>query len=687
MSQLSHLGGMTSLVVAAGCWAATGGAITRRLDPPGSLRVVTGAVVAASAATVTLVALGTVGLLDRVPILALSAVLAGAASWWGRRRHPDRPWTAAPQVAAEPRWIRALALGSAGATTGLWSVQVVRALRTGITDFDSVNYHLTHAAAFVESGSIGGAHAAMADPFHAFHPMGQSLLGAGAIALAGTDLAVPLLHLGWLLLAFAAAWALGQPRGLGWSCVAVASVAVAVPAVAAFSGSATTDQPSIALALAAAALLSAVRDRPELVAVAGLAAGLAVGTKLSAVPVIAVLVLVVLLTGALPRRRLWLLGGAAALTGGAWYVRNVLIAGSPLPAMDLPVLRRTPTPVFDAIDDTLLDAVRTLGLSEVARSLMRALTTPGLVLVAIVLAIAAVAVLRGGPTRRLLGLAGLAGVVAYVVTPLSGTTTVPGVGPGFFVMANARYAMPAVALAGIAAVLMLWPPWRWVLVTASAGVVGLAVLEAARPETDGVAILFGPALGLGPAAWAALGAGTALVGAEVHRRSPLPDAARGVRLVGVGLLVALGTVGATLVADRYDRTRYAEPDGSVLYARSGPVLTWIEDQPPLAIAAVGLADLYPLAGADARHAVTYLGVQGPWSDLRAAASCAELRAAVNAMQPDAIVADVGGLESVVDVQHAVEWLTGAPNLRLVAEEASRRVFAVEGATSAAGCPD
>ncbi|MEQ1788489.1 MAG: hypothetical protein ABL966_15660, partial [Acidimicrobiales bacterium] len=590
-------------------------------------------------------------------------------------------------VAPEPGWIRALALVSAGATTGLWCVQVARSLRTGITDFDSINYHLTHSAAFVQSGSIGGAHSAMADPFHAFHPMGQSLLGAGTMALAGTDLAVPLLHLGWLLLAFAAAWALGQPRGLGWSCVAVASVAVAVPAVAAFSGSATTDQASIALALAAAALLSAVRERPELVAVAGLAAGLAVGTKLSAVPVIAVLVLVVLLTGALPRRRLWLLGAAATLTGGAWYVRNVLIAGSPLPAMDLPLLRRTPTPVFDAVDDTLLDATRALGLSEVARSLTRALTAPGLALVAIILTIAAIAVLRGGPTRRLLGLAGLAGVAAYVVTPLSGTTSVPGVAPGFFVMANARYAMPAVALAGIAAVLMLWPPWRWLLVTASAGVVGLAVLEAARPEADAVAILFGPALGLGPAAWAALGATAAVVGAEVHRRSALPSLARVPRIVGVGLVVAVGTLGATLAADRYDRTRYAEPEGSVRYARSGPVLAWIEAQPPLEIAAVGLADLYPLAGSDARHAVTYLGVRGPWSDLRAAATCAELRDAVNAMQPDAIVADIAGVESVVGVQRAVEWLTDAPNLRLVAQEASRRVFAVDGATSADGCPD
>ncbi|MEQ1787502.1 MAG: hypothetical protein ABL966_10640, partial [Acidimicrobiales bacterium] len=129
MSQLSVLGEMTSLVVATGCWAATGVAVTRRLDPPGSLRVVTAAIVAVSAATVALVALGTVGLLERGPIVALSAVLAGGAGWWSRRHHPPRPSIGAAPVAPEPGWIRALALVSAGATTGLWCVQVARSLR------------------------------------------------------------------------------------------------------------------------------------------------------------------------------------------------------------------------------------------------------------------------------------------------------------------------------------------------------------------------------------------------------------------------------------------------------------------------------------------------------------------------------------------------------------------------------
>lgn len=689
MSQLSHLGGVAALAVATAAWAITGILVARRLAAPAGLRAVIAAVAGASAATVELVGLGAVGLLARGPVLAAALAGGALAGWWARSR-PGAvdEGEAGPAVAPEPGWVRALAVGAAGATSGLWVVQAVRALRTGITDFDSVNYHLTHAAAFVESGSIGGAHAAMADPFHAFHPMGQSLLAAGTMALAGTDQAVPLLHLGWLALALAAAWALGRPRGAGYACVAVVAAALALPALAAFAGSATTDQPSVALALAAAALLGAVRERPQLVAVAGLAAGLAAGTKLSAVPVIVALTAVVVMTGVLPARRLLVFGGAAVATGGAWYVRNIVIAGSPLPAMDLPGLRRTPTPVFDAVDDTLLDAVGAVGPGEVARALLRAYTAPGLVLALVVLGVAAAAVLRGGPTRRLLGLAGLVGAAAYLVTPLSGTTTVPGLPPGFFVMANARYAVPALALAGVATVLMLWPPWRWLVVVASAGVVGAAVLAAARPDPASVTVLFGSAFGVGPAGWAAAGAGAALVvkaaRSSVARGSAPPG--RAVRLGLVGTVAVVGLVGGALAADRYERTRYATPSGSVLYAHQGPVLAWIEAQPPSRIAAVGLADLYPLAGARAQHEVEYLGVAGPWSDLLAAPSCAALRDAVNQARPEVVVADVAGVESVMGLGRSVEWLEGAPNLREVAAEASRRVFVVEGPTSARGCP-
>ena len=109
-------------------------------------------------------------------------------------------------------------------------------------------------------------------------------------------------------------------------------------------GNANNDVVAIALFLAAIAiLLNTRRPRPRRppgrrAAVAGLAAGLALGTKLTVVPpVLALTVGVIVIAGAGDRGR-----AAAGLDrrprvgGGLWYIRNLVVAGNPLPGRHRP---------------------------------------------------------------------------------------------------------------------------------------------------------------------------------------------------------------------------------------------------------------------------------------------------------------------------------------------------------------
>jgi hypothetical protein len=71
-------------------------------------------------------------------------------------------------------------------------------------------------------------------------------------------------------------------------------------------------------------------------AVAGLAVGLAAGTKVTALAMAAALSVAVLVLA--PRGRRWAAAGwwfvPALLAGGFWYLRNLVVAGNPLPAVE-----------------------------------------------------------------------------------------------------------------------------------------------------------------------------------------------------------------------------------------------------------------------------------------------------------------------------------------------------------------
>ncbi len=161
----------------------------------------------------------------------------------------------------------------------------------------------------------------------------------------GRDVLSPLLNLGWLVGCLVACWCIGRPyRVAPWS-LALGAIALSVPALADQAGEARNDIVGIFFLLAAVAVaLNAWAARGEgeeglstgALVVAGLAAGLAAGTKLNFLLPAGVLVLgLVAIAPRGARRRALAASGLAALAGGGyWYLRNLVHSGNPLPWID-----------------------------------------------------------------------------------------------------------------------------------------------------------------------------------------------------------------------------------------------------------------------------------------------------------------------------------------------------------------
>ena len=248
------------------------------------------------------------------------------------------------------------------------------------------------------------------------------------------------------------------------------------------AGSAGNDIVAGALMLAAAALLLNGRWRPQAVGLAGVAAGLALAAKVTAIAPVAVLTVgVVLAAPRAERRRLGLLWTAAVLVAGSlWYLRNLVRVGNPFPAVGIDIgpvsLPSPPLPETFSVSSYLTDG-----------SIWREFYLPGLntalgeawwALLALVAVGIVVALVAGRPLERALGAAALAAVLAYLVTPRSadGPRDVP-----FFFQFTLRYMTPGLLIA-----LALLPVVRPLAVGGPAVVV---LRRAGRPAAGGPARL------------------------------------------------------------------------------------------------------------------------------------------------------------------------------------------------------
>jgi hypothetical protein len=596
------------------------------------------------------------------------------------------------------------------ATVFSYAVTTKHALDRGVFNFDSLWYHLPFAVDMVQTHSVVGMHHVDTVFTNWFYPQNSELLHGVGILLTGRDMLSLFLNLSWLAVAFLAAYCVGRPYGRG----AVTAIAAAIllechTLVVRDPGAAKNDLMAAALLLASVAILveawaqarrSVVpfgREKTECnrgmegwaIAAAGLAAGLAAGTRVTGLAMAGALtVAVVVLAG--PGRR-WGAAGwwfvPAFLGGGFWYLRNLVVAGNPIPEVEKlgPISLPHPERLQEGRPDFSIVHYAT------DTGVWRDYFGPGLheafgalwpLVVFGALAGALLALLRGRDRIvRWVGAVALFGALAYLFTPLSAAGA-EGEPVGFGI--NIRYVIPAL-LAGIVLLpLDRWldgPRRQWGLTAALL----LVFLVTDRPDDAlhdktrifafglVVLVILLPALLL---YLRSRGSGAALL---------LGAAA--------GLVVLLGAIGYPLQR-HYLENRFVN-DGTADEQIPGMHLNsayrWArgvkDSRIGLVGTTVGFAG-YGFYGTDLSNRVRYLGKDGPHGAFDAIPTCAAFRTAVNEADLDYLVTApfLNFLHPGDPIESPeARWLRNEPAVRAIQRSGQVTVWKVGGELSPGAC--
>jgi hypothetical protein len=552
-----------------------------------------------------------------------------------------------------------------------WGLTTKDALDRGIFNFDSLWYHMPFAADMVQAHSVTGLHYTETVFTNWFYPQNSELLHATGILLTHRDTLSLFLNFGFLALSFLAAWCIGRPYGRGHLTVVAAAVVLECHTlVVREPGAAKNDLVAAALLLAAVAILVNVwaahrasgsnEDEGDAerrgglpvgwpLAAAGLAVGLSVGTKSTAVAMAAGLTLAVLVLA--PAGRRWAAAGwwfvPALLGGGYWYLRNLIVAGNPLPqATSLgPISLPHPERLQEGRPDFSIVHYAT------DTGVWRHYFEPGLhqafgALWPLVIAGAVVggllALFRAKDSLlRWMGVVALLGLIAYLFTPLSAAGA-EGAPVGFGI--NIRYAIPPLLLGLVllaaqswfgrretteAEPSSIWPRWGWEEWTL---LVGLLILLVVTDRSD--AALRDPARTFGiPLAILAVVIPAGLLFARSR------GAARGAVIGGFAALALLVLAIGYPLQRHYLNDRFTS-GSEVPGLDLDSAYVWARDKSD---ARIGLAGTtagflqYGFYGTDLSNRVIYLGKKGPHGAYNAIPTCAAFRAATNAADLDYLV--------------------------------------------------
>jgi hypothetical protein len=594
--------GMMALVAATALVADASRRVALRWWPDDTLiRWTASLVIAVSAIVVLLEVLGTVSLLHPAVVVAGSAGL-----WWAARQlagvaAPPGRRTAGLQ--AERSLLRLPALGAVGLLAVLIVGAIVFSLLQPRPQFDAVSFHLPVAVQWFQSGNTRIFPYETPVSLSAHYPGNAELLALWLLIPVGRDFLVQLASLPGLLLLVVATACVA--RSLGARPIAAVGAALVVPALArALSelvGTNMQDLLSTGAMVAAAAFAARQWKRPAKanLAVGGLAAGLAVGTRYSMLLAAPVLLVLLLLPTALATRSrrvaaMARAGGlvlaGTAVTGAYFYVRNLLITGSPVYPQSVPWKHVAATEKinFPYLRSYLQLGWRPQAWRDAIHFLLH-LDGPVALLLSAVAVVPVLTALRRrerDPLAWSWALAPLAMFVVFVATPASAgflykNRLVPTLQSG-----SLRYGLPFVPISAAVAAAEL----RRLRPVVEHGIVGTTAVATAAFTWHNTRSLF-PWLRL------TIGAALILAGAGV-----LALVARRSGRAAWGLMMA-GAVAGCLIAPRvarhYDNRRLTS---AMPFEAARLALRFADRR----VAVAGTCQLYGLYGPDLKARVEYL---------------------------------------------------------------------------------
>ena len=654
--------------------------------------------------------LGLLGLLYAWTLVAESLVLAGAILLWpvgaaagenenGAEGSSGESPGALPAPAVSGG-MTAVALAVVFIVFAHWGLYAKYALDHGISNFDSLATYMPFAASMAQTHSVLGIHYSETASTSWLLPQNAELLHATGILLTGRDTLSLFVNFGWLTLAFLAAWCAGRPWGRG--ALAVVGAAIVLESntlIVRDPGTAKDDVMAAALLLSAVAILLNARSRAGApaegpgrslpvgwpLAAAGLAAGLGVGTKATVLAMAALLSAAVLALA--PNGRRWAAAAwwfVPALAAGCfWYVRNLIIAGNPIPQVSSlgPIALPHPEPVQGqlpgfsilhyATDTTVWRDYFEPGLELGLGSLW-----PLVIAGALLGGLLALAQERDR-VLRWTGAIALAGALAYLATPL--TAAGPDGAPIQFYI-NVRYAAPSLLLGFV--LLALAPglgsaTGRWAL---------LAALLAVMWITDGSdAILHDSDRGFGLLlAFVFVAIPAAILAA---RRWGLSGGEVAAAFALLALILA--TIGYPLQR-AYLRDRFG-PRSGLPGQQMNAAYVWARNVQNARVGVVGTTAgfyHYGLYGTDLSNRVTYLGDRGPRGAFNPIPDCVAFREAVNDANLDYLVTSpflnfVRSSEPIVSPE--ARWLRGSTAIESIQSEGDVTVWRVRGTLDPATC--
>ncbi len=687
---------------------------------------------------------GVVGLFDPAVLVAASVALGLGTVAFVRRLDRD---VTLPPLPAPPSGALMLAGGLFAAVLVVvhWGMPTQQALDVGMYSQDTVWYHMSFAGHFAQDSQV--APILVTDPLKVvswFYPQNSELLHGVGIAAFGHDNLSPLINIGWLALCLLAAWCIGRPYGLAPLTTVAAAIVLDTPMMVEQAGNGPSDTIALFFLLATVAILvnadaarreargvdSAAGGRHEAggasnalaglgtgpVIIAGLAAGLAIGTKITLLATVGMLTLALFWLARGARWRFaWIWVVSLGVPSAFWYLRNLKDAHNPLPWVQkgplpgpeqLELYPRKPHTVFHYATDT------TVWKDWFFPALDDRLGPLWFVLLALCVGGLVALLIRGrGPIQKVLGFVGLVAIAAYVFTPLSAAGA-EGSPSGF--APNLRYFSPGFAV-GLVLLPLALPlasaRWRKLVLAALlaaliAGTVAQASFDApdfsaaeiaqiADEGQDGFRSFAQDSYDSGKLVGALLLAGV-LVGLPLALTAAGTRRRRRVALAGSAVLVAvvfgLGWAQSRdYVDDRYS-TALANPFEREAGFRSSDqwkqLQEWGRTQTDTDIGVVGRAAAfgqYVFYGPDISNHVNYIADPIPKGGARPIDSCPAWRAAVNRGGYDYVVITPRFGEEAFAVPLEIAWTVKDKAATALVSNGPSAVFKLNGALDPAGC--